>query len=505
VKSRLDLALAAALVICIARLWLMPLPSSFWLDETVTAFIVRHGADHPSLAVAPQLTASVYYFLPRLFVSALGGSEIAYRLPSVLAMLVTLFLIGRLAARLIHPDAAWFAVFASLLLGGINYQAADARPYALGTCVAAAGFLSLVRWLDSGRRTYALLFILFAGLLWRVHLIYWPIYLAFAVYAAARIVLSETRVTWAGAAAWFGLLGVLLLPVLLEALVVLREAAAHTFTPIPENRALGNSFKLGLIASCGGVALLFGLFQPRGSNTASAVRFRSPVILIAAWWLLHPVCLFLYSRLSGNSVFLNRYLWVALPGAVLAATYMAARAMPPHRWRHAALVLGAGALIWMGEWRTLWPLHDPSNWRAASRQLQEIRIGPDTPVITPSALLEARPPAWRPDYSLPGFFYCHLDFYPIPGKWVLFPYEPSPRARSPEALSYATLLVESQLPAAGRFAIYGREVDIRFWVEWFAERAELAGWRHTRYGPFGNIGVAVFERAPEPMEMELDN
>ena len=55
----------ALLALCIARLWLMPLASSFWIDEMGTVFVVRMGAGHPSLAVAPQVPASLYFWLPR--------------------------------------------------------------------------------------------------------------------------------------------------------------------------------------------------------------------------------------------------------------------------------------------------------------------------------------------------------------------------------------------------------------------------------------------------------
>jgi hypothetical protein len=55
--------LALLLFVCIARLWLMPLPSGFWVDEMVTAFVVQHPGD-PSLAVAPQVPSSIYYWLP---------------------------------------------------------------------------------------------------------------------------------------------------------------------------------------------------------------------------------------------------------------------------------------------------------------------------------------------------------------------------------------------------------------------------------------------------------
>ncbi len=102
-KILLSLLLAA----CIARLWLMPLPSSFWVDEMVTAFVIHYGAAHPSLAVAPQVTATVYYWLPRTAESLFGFSEIVYRVPSLLALGAALWLIGLLAARLIHREAAW--------------------------------------------------------------------------------------------------------------------------------------------------------------------------------------------------------------------------------------------------------------------------------------------------------------------------------------------------------------------------------------------------------------
>src|SRR5438874_12652 len=108
----------------IVRLWLMPLPSSFWVDEMGTVFVVEHGASHPSLAVAPQVTESIYYLLPAISRRLPGPREIAYRLPSVAAMAAALWIIARLAARLLHPEAGWLAAFACLSLHGINYQAA---------------------------------------------------------------------------------------------------------------------------------------------------------------------------------------------------------------------------------------------------------------------------------------------------------------------------------------------------------------------------------------------
>src|SRR5207249_7507144 len=106
--TRWGLPLLAGL--CFTRLWLMPLASSFWVDEMATVFVVEHGDADPSLKVAPQVPQSIYYPLLRAVV--INRSEIAYRLPSILFMSMALLFVALLASRLIHPDAGWFAIFA---------------------------------------------------------------------------------------------------------------------------------------------------------------------------------------------------------------------------------------------------------------------------------------------------------------------------------------------------------------------------------------------------------
>jgi len=100
----------------------------FLVDEAATAFVVHHGATDPSLAVAPQVPASIYYALPKAAERVFGFSEAVYRLPSLLVMLAGLCVIGRIGRALIHPAAGWMVVFACLSLRGFDYQAADARP-----------------------------------------------------------------------------------------------------------------------------------------------------------------------------------------------------------------------------------------------------------------------------------------------------------------------------------------------------------------------------------------
>src|ERR1700722_11906513 len=365
----INLLLGLLLAACVTRLWLMPLPSSFWVDEMATVFVVHHGPNHPSFAVAPQVPDSIYYQLPRAAESLFGFSEAAYRLPSVLLMAIALFFIARLGARLIHPGAGWFVVFVCLSMRGINDQAADARPYALGTCIAASSLWFLIRWLDSARWWDGALFVVLAALLWRVHLLFWPFYIVLALYALIRLVRHETRAGWIPTLAIFALLGLALIPVLMDALNLFRYATSHVIVALPTLRDLRLSLKFGLILICGVGGFVLGrvLRWPR----VSVFAVNSSLLLIAAWWLLQPLTLFAVSRVIGSSMFVARYLYLGLPGAALAATLAASYFIPSAWWKPLSLVFGTGVLLMLGQWRERWPMHHGSDWRPAAHTIDQ--------------------------------------------------------------------------------------------------------------------------------------
>jgi hypothetical protein len=392
---------------------------------------------------------------------------------------IALFFIYRLAARLIHPEAGWFAVFACLTIRGINYEAANARPYALGICGASATLWALVRWMNSARWRDGLLFVVLAGLLWRVHLIYWPFYLIPVIYALLR-----RNVPWSQLAGIFALLGAILLPVLLTAIDVDRNGGAtHAFAPPPTLRDLFSSFKFLLPAACAAGTWLVFRRPPATANLPKPSRDRQGAVLILAWWSLQPLCIYAFSILTGESVFSPRYLSVGWPGTALAATLSTSCFMPEGRWRLASLALGLIALVFFGQWTTPWPPHHNSDWRAASRAVNDLALGADTPIIFPSPFVEAKPPVWSPDYPLPGFLYCYLTVYPVTGKPYLLPYQSSPEARA-----YA-----ETIPHGARFVIYGDNPNVSLWRDWYAARPELQGWRSKLLGPFGDVNAALFE------------
>ena len=478
------------LALCLVRLWLMPLPSSFWLDEMATVFVAQQGSNHPTLAdVAPQAWRSWYYPVIRLNGAVFGYSEVATRLPSILAMAGCLWLLALLARRLIHPEAAWFAVFACLALPGLNYQAANARPYAMGMCAFAAALLFLVRWLDSGRWRDGLLFAASAALVVYIHLLFWPSCPVFVLYAAARVARGETSVNWKRALLVFALCAAALLPVTAQTLSLLRDARAHVIAPLPSLWQLLRSLEPALVLGCAIVLWLIARVL-RWRPDAAKLSF-SALVLIAAWWLCQPVLLYAFSWLTGNAVFVPHYLQLALPGAALASTAAAALFIPAGWWRCVSAVLALGVFLFLGQWRQVWPNHHNSDWRAAAHAVNQLEAAGEIPVICPSPFIEARPPAWRPDYPLPGFLYAHLAVYPISGKIYLFPFE-----NSPPAESQASALAQGALSSSWRFLIYGWGPQVNFWRDWFVRRPEFAGWHQRQIGPFADVEVMLFEAPP---------
>jgi hypothetical protein len=354
---------------------------------------------------------------------------------------------------------------------------------------AAASLYFLVRWFDNAQWADAALFVVFAALVWRVHLLDWPFYLTIAIYAAARLLTHDTVVRPLQLIAVAVATVAVLVPQAISAMRLARAAQTHVFVAPPTLHVFEHELHWNVSVICGAVAWLIAKLK-----RCQVSRGMTPTawVLVLSWWLCQPVCLYLYSRLTGNSVYVGRYLSVMLPGAALTATAAVALWMPAKGWRIAAGVMALAALIAQGHWDGVTFRHDISDWRTAVEEVNRFAPDASTPVIAPSPFVEARPPAWSPDYPLPGFLYAHLDGYAIAGHPVLLPFDSPPDA--PEGVQYAESLVSSgKLGASGKWAIYGPERHVRDWRKWFSQRPEFAAWKNTLQ-EFGDVYVAEFRR-----------
>jgi hypothetical protein len=124
------------------------------------------------------------------------------------------------------------------------------------------------------------------------------------------------------------------------------------------------------------------------------------------------------------------------------------------------------------------------------------------PAFCISPFVEAAPPVWRPDYTLPGFLYAPLFAYPLRAKAYLLPYDPGGDFKPPrEAGEYAESVADGELPWHEKFVIYGSIGAVSDWSAWFSSRLKTRNWR-SEVHDFGDIRVSMFRRNGSQVERE---
>lgn len=135
--------------------------SSLSLDEFGTLWAVEDG-----LGVLIERTTFLhgqspfYYFISWISINLLGESEIALRLPSLLAIIGATFLIYRIGELLHGPRAGVLAASVFWLNLWCMYLSTAARPYGLGLLFAAIALFGFVRATIDGRAASRVWFIL---------------------------------------------------------------------------------------------------------------------------------------------------------------------------------------------------------------------------------------------------------------------------------------------------------------------------------------------------------
>lgn len=466
--------------------WAPHLPDSLWLDETLTAWVVGDGlgdAIHRSLHYQPQ---PGYFVFVWLWTRVAGASEVALRLPSLLAALAACVALARLGTLLTRDrETGWLAAVVLASSWNLFRESVDARSYMLGLLAAIGLAIALVRWLDAGRWRAAWAIGLLGATLPHLHLFFALIYPAFGAYAWLRWPVGgrdRRQVALVGGLLALGAL--LFLPV---ARMIVEQGGAYSFVPPPAWRSLFEVWAWGPPVA----GLLFGLgvtgLMPRGAegaeaavppaDPAPAIR-RESRVLIGVWLLLPLFLLFAVSMATDANVFLGRYLIPAIPAVALVYA-MALRAIPSARARVAAVAVVVLAAFVSHE-------RPPDDFRGAAAAVSDW-VGEDAsvPVLFASGLVEGEDERWLRDPQRAAYLNSPATVYPIAGRLIAIP-----RRISGHPLGAG--IVDPVLRDARRFAAiewFGNGARV---LPWLVQRAEAAGYRVERRG-FGGVRVAFFD------------
>ena len=309
-------ALAASISI-----WFLAFQSPLWLDETVSMYLIQGGfVGIVSRHVWPD--SPIYSCLLWLWTKAMGISQPALRISSVLPMLGAVYLLDRAACELFDREAALFAALVFSLHSIIIFAAIDIRPYAFAALALNASILALVRLRDNHSNWLAALFGLSAACIVQFQLLFAVIVPALALcFVVLKLDDRKTRWRQLGIALLaFAVAGI---PVIPRLQYMARSRGTHVFADHPSLLELGSTLTLK-----GVTAVLVGAALVAAGTRRFDARWKGSgwVILLCLSLALIPI-LTLYGLSIGTSihVFVPRYRLVAVPGIALCWAFLFSR------------------------------------------------------------------------------------------------------------------------------------------------------------------------------------
>ena len=481
-------ALCVLLGLTILRLWIPPLSSSLWVDETGTFWMASGSlAQTISKCLHWPGQSPLYGALVWAAMKLGGQSEVVMRLPSVAAMALTAFLLYRLGVRILDRQAALLATLVFVALHDVAFAAADARPYACALLATVASTLLLVRWLESRRFADWFRYVLLAALV--VHLHYF-FSLIFAVHLIYAIAWHRTRrpVNWLWLLAAAVVVGLLILPLAGHLRLLGASRSSMSYRDTPDPLKLFQALTPSAVAFGLAAGLLLSYLFSQGFALRPLEANPSSVALIVSWLAVAPVLLFVVSFLTPTKIFVPRYYLSASPGLAL-LTGWAIRAFFPGRAQLiAALAVTLALIAAFGQLRHLRFPHSHDDWRAAMQIVRSVARDSEMPVLVRSTLLESTFMDWQANPTVGNYLYAPLYRYRPAGRVLPLPFDFDEKARR-----YLEEISSSLLERTNQFLFVSYEGDLKY-RGWLEGRLGGAGFRQQPIEGAGAISVILFKR-----------
>jgi hypothetical protein len=471
------------LAVAVFRLWISPLRSSLWLDETVTYWAIKEGLAHIFSRALLVMTSPLYCAAAWVATAIGGPREFVMRLPSTIAMGSATFLLYRVGALLFDRATGLLAALVFVCLPDIAFAAADARPYAFAMLAFIAATLMLVRWLDTGHVRDAIGYILLATLTVYLHYLFATTLAIHAVYAGQHLRASG-RVRLGNMIVAALLIGFMLLPLVPYLSSLYQDRGVHSFAPKPRLPDLLQTFAPALTISATLLGVLIaGLAIPELKLCPPAMS-PSTLVLLASWITLPPVLLFAASRLTTSGLFVPRYFISMMAGIALLAGW-GIRAIEPDKTRLLVATLLVFACLF-SQGRS----HSDEDWRAAMEAANSISGRSEMPVLFQSGLVEADSSLWIADPTHRDELLAPLSIYPATATGKIIPLPFSFR----EARNYSEGIASTILERGDPFLFVGRVPESLFVEAWLEGRLGRDGFSSRSLGSFGRVRVFYFER-----------
>jgi 4-amino-4-deoxy-L-arabinose transferase-like glycosyltransferase len=397
-------------------LLLTTLSESLWIDEILTVWTAQGTpAQVIDKVITFQGQTPLYYLILNTIIHLLGSTEWILRLPSLLALLVTLCIVAKICAVTEIPESNLLAMLALLTFPGVLRAAVYARPYALALLCAALATYFFISWFKTQRTRMLVSYAIITVVMGYLHYYFLLLPLAQACFIIRFASIRKYRPFWRA----FVAIGVCLLPMVYQIQGLLDRAPTLTSPYTTSLNELGAAFFPGCI-----VATLIILIIRRK-------ELHSPYNgLWIITYFIPPTLLFLFSSVHGSDFLPRYYLVASIAGALALATVSA-------RWRwHTALTLLVGIVAVFQTYTAMDRSLHPEGWREAHHYLSSL-AGSSSNLHLFSGIVELRTEDLFKNPTSHPYLVAPATLYALPSIPTLLPY---PRGESFELEWYRNFL-----------------------------------------------------------------
>lgn len=486
IQNRTTFSIYALAVAASISTWFIALRAPLRLDETGSYWQISAGFSEIWPRQFSVLSFPAYSYFLWLSTKIIGSSEIALRIPSVLAMLGAVCLLYLGAREMFERDIALIAVIVFCLNPIVLFAAIDIRPYAFGVLVTNAAILILFRLRNDDSSWLAALFgLTAAGIIWFHYLfgvILPALVLCFIVFKVRdrRTFLRQFSVALAA-------FTLAMLPVIPGVVVMLRTSRTHVYevapTPADLARTLAPGFLLFVLV---GTALVAFLVFAAGGRRHLVNRIEGWQVWVCISLAFIPI-LILYGVSVGTSIhtFASRHRLEAVPGIALCWALVLSR-FQSRILRLLFCVAMVATTVYQCFTAPLARMHENSMKDAIALAEGSASID-DAPVVMCSGFVESNfAPMPSMENVRDSVFFAPLTYYKLS-----VPVVPLPQLLNEEAIQDGSAFLREAAQKHERFLVVGDKSLSYKTLDWFVSNAGATHSVHD-LGLYGGMEVLEF-------------
>jgi hypothetical protein len=441
--KRLAYAIYATSLGISISVWFLAIHAPLRMDETGSYWQISAGLSHIWSRQSFALALPAYYYILWFSTKLLGTSEIALRIPSIIAMLAAAYLFYLIGRELFGREIAILGLIIFCLNPIVVFEAVDVRAYAFAVLVTNATLLLLLRLRSSDSNWLAAAFGFAAAIILYFQILFSVILPALFIWFFYFEIRRGSNKIWQQSAAAFAAFAISLIPLVSVVAFLFRTAKSHVFSSsAPLMDFVVTLAPGGLIAL--GIAELILAALALSPTDRKTLYPRWTLLFCCSIALIPTFILFGADALTPIHVFVPRYCLVAVPGIALCW------AMLFGSFRSRVVRLGL-CILFVALW-ILYYSADPTtkdhggSWKYALQDAQKNASSDNAAVLICSNFPESDYGAMPLDAPSDSFFFAPLSYYRLS-----VPIVPLPRSLNAEAIRVGSRFLKRAESRHARF------------------------------------------------------